>query len=231
MDDMPEHASLDRDRIIDAVRAAVEPHDWARAMYVAGSASFGRVDRWSDVDVGVAVADGRVEDGFAAVEAALTSLAPIETCWRVNPPTHEKPQRVYKLAGADPFLLVDVGVLPASTPREKRFVERRRHGAPRVIFDLDGFTDDVPADPAAHRARLRARLDELKLRFAMTQTHPRKAAFRGEAAEAVVFYQAFTLRPLVEVLRMKHDPWRHDFDVRYLRFDLPDDVRRRLEPL
>jgi hypothetical protein len=35
----------------------------------------------------------------------------------------------------------------------------------------------------------------------------------------------------VEVLRMRHDPWRYDFDVRYLRHDLPDDVRRRVDAL
>jgi hypothetical protein len=222
---------IDRGAIVEAVRRSAEPHDWARAMYVAGSESFGRVDRWSDVDVALAVADGRVEDGFLAIEKALTSLAPIETCWRIFPNEHEKPQRVYRLADVDPFLIVDTGVLPVSTPPDKRFVERRRHGTPRVIFDRDGFTADVPADPAALRERLRARLAELKLRFSMTQTHPQKSAFRGEVGEAVVFYHSFTLRPLVELLRMKHDPWRHDFDVRYLRFDLPEDVRRRLDAL
>src|SRR5947207_2350996 len=113
-----------RESIVEAVRAATEPHEWVRAMYVAGSAAFGLVDR-------------------------------------------------------------------------------------------DGFTADVPADPAAWRARLRPRLDELKLRFEMTQIHPQKSAFRGDVAAAVVFYQSFTLRPLVEALRMKHDPWRYDFDVRY----------------
>jgi len=221
---------ISRERIVEAIRAAAEPSEWIRAMYVAGSAAFGREDRWSDVDVGLAVTDDRVSDGFAVVEAALASIAPIDLCWRIHPPTHEKPQRLYRLAGADPFLLVDVGVLPASTPPQNRFVERRRHGTPRVLFDRDGFCEDAPSDPAAWRAKMRSRLAELKLRFASTQTHPKKCALRGEFAEAIVFYQAFTLRPLVEVLRMKHDPWRFDFDVRYLRFDLPPDVRERLRP-
>jgi hypothetical protein len=222
---------ITRESIVEAVRAAVEPYAWVRAMYLAGSESFGRVDEWSDVDVGIAVLDGRVDDGFAAVESALTSLAPIELSWRVNPSTDEKPQRLYRLAGTSPFLLVDVGVLPVSTPPSKRYVERRRHGTPRVVFDRDGFTKDVPADPAKWRERLRARFADLRLRFDLMQAIPVKSARRGDVAEAVVFYQAFTLRPLVEVLRMRHDPWRHDFDVRYLRHDLPDDVRRRVDAL
>jgi hypothetical protein len=65
----------------------------------------------------------------------------------------------------------------------------------------------------------------------MLQAIPVKSARRGDVAAAVAFYQAFTLRPLVEVLRMRHDPWRYDFDVRYLRPDLPDDVRRRVDAL
>jgi len=222
---------INRETIVDAIRAATEQHDWVRAMYLAGSESFARVDEWSDVDVGLAVTDGRVDDGFAAVESALTSLAQIDLCWRINPSTDEKPQRLYRLRGASPFLLVDVGVLPVSTPPSKRFVERRRHGTPRVIFDRDGFTADAPTDPAAWRERIRARLADVKLRFDLMQAIPIKSARRGDVAAAVAFYQSFTLRPLVEILRMRHDPWRYDFDVRYLRHDLPEDVRRRVEAL
>jgi hypothetical protein len=55
-----------------------------------------------------------------------------------------------------------------------------------------------------------------------------KSARRGDLPEAISFYQAFVLRPLVEVLRIRHDPWRHDFDVRYLRHDIPEPDRSRL---
>jgi hypothetical protein len=221
----------DRESIIAAIRAATEPHEWSRAMWIGGSEAFGRVDRWSDVDIGIAVDDGRVADGFAAAESALAALAPIDFAWHISPPTDAKPQRLYRLRGADPFLCVDVGVLPVSTPPAARFVERRRHGTPRVLFDRVGFTDDVPSDPAAWRERLRARVAALVHRFELLQTQSVKAAARGEAGEAVAFYQAFTLRPLVEMLRIRHDPWRHDFDVRYLRFDLPPDVARRVGEL
>lgn len=220
--------AADRAGIVDAVRRALEPEPWALALWEGGSASFGREDEWSDVDLGAGVEVGRVADAFDRIEAALGALGGIEDRWQVAPVTDAKPQRYYRLRGADPWRIVDVGVFPRSTPPASRFVERCRHGAPRVLFDRAGFTDDLPRDAAAHRDRLRARVAELRARFSILGPLAVKSARRGEVAEAVVFHQAFVLRPLVELLRIRHDPWRHDFDVRYLRFDLPDGDRARV---
>lgn len=220
-----------RDEILAAVRDAVEPAPWALALWEGGSAAFGRADAWSDVDLGLAVEDGRVADGFGAVEGALDRLAGIEDRWQVFPVTDPKPQRYYRLRGADPWRIVDVGVFPRATPPSERFVERRRHGTPRVAFDRAGFTDDTPADPVAWRAKLRRRVADLRGRFSMLGGLALKSARRGEVAEAVAFHQAFVLRPLVELLRIRHDPWRHDFDVRYLRHDLPEATRLRVYAL
>jgi hypothetical protein len=211
-----------RDAIIDAVRAATEGQSWAIALWQGGSASFGRLDAWSDVDLGLGVEDGRVVDGFTAIEAAIGALSPITLTWEASPATDSKPQRYYRLRDADPFLIVDVAVLPRCTPPTERFVERRRHGEPLVLFDRGGFTADVMPDPDRWRARLRARLAWLTGRVGALSGLAIKSVHRGELAEAVAFYHAFTLRPLVEVLRMRHDPWRFDYDVRYLRFDVPE---------
>lgn len=217
---------MSRTDILEAVRAAVEPLPWVHALWEGGSASFGRVDQWSDVDIGIAVEDGRVEDAFAAAESALERLGPIAARFVVNPPEHLKPQRMYRFR--EPAPLVDLGVLPARTRPEDRYLERRRHGNPRVFFDRSGFTRDTAPDEAAFRERLRRRLADLSIRVDFLAGYPLKAALRGDLPEAIVFYQAFILRPLVEVLRIRHDPWRHDFDVRYLRHDLPEPARSRL---
>jgi hypothetical protein len=46
----------------------------------------------------------------------------------------------------------------------------------------------------------------------------------------MAFYQGLCLRPLVELLRIRHCPERHDYGLRYLGTDLPpeimDQVRR-----
>lgn len=218
---------MTRSEVLEAVRSSVEPLPWVHAMWEGGSAAFGREDRWSDVDIGLAVDDGRVEDGFAEVERALVALSPLVRRWTINPPGHAKPQRMYRFRD-DGEPLVDLGVFPLSTKPEDRFMERRRHGAPRVAFDRSGFTDDTVPNVAAWRERLRARLADLDSRVAFLGAYSVKSARRGDFAEAVFFYQSFVLGPLVEVLRIRHDPWRHDFGVRYLQHDLPAPERSRL---
>ena len=53
---------------------------------------------------------------------------------------------------------------------------------------------------------------------------------RGNVIEAAAFYQSYTLRPLIQALRILHDPTRHDFHTRYVHYDLPEsDVKRLTE--
>ena len=46
-----------------------------------------------------------------------------------------------------------------------------------------------------------------------------------------MFYQAMTLRPLVEAVRLLHCPQRRVFGLRYLARDLPADACDRIESL
>jgi hypothetical protein len=47
----------------------------------------------------------------------------------------------------------------------------------------------------------------------------------------MAYYQSFTLRPLVELLRIRYVPERHGFFLRYIDHDLPAEVVARLRPL
>ena len=38
------------------------------------------------------------------------------------------------------------------------------------------------------------------------------------------FYHGYTLRPLLQALRILHDPTRHNFHTRYVHYDLPEEV-------
>ena len=54
---------------------------------------------------------------------------------------------------------------------------------------------------------------------------------RRDDLEALTFYQGYTLRPLVEALRIKHAPTRYNFHTRYLQYDLPGAAAQRLQRL
>jgi hypothetical protein len=79
--------------------------------------------------------------------------------------------------------------------------------------------------------RLRDRIASLRVTFEMYQILTLKELNRGNPLEALAFYNGYTLRPLVEVLRMRYDPTRYNFHTRYIHYNLPAEVVRILESL
>ena len=220
--------SLSREQIIEAIAAALEPLPWVDALWEGGSAAFGRVDEWSDVDLQAIAGDDRIIDVFEIVAAALGKLSPISLEFRVPEPAwHGHSQRFYLLEAAGPFLMVDFCAMKRSNPN--RFLEREIHGRARFIFDRAGVAAGIaPADPAVWDEKLRERLAQLKIRFRVFQPLVTKEGLRDNPLDAMHFYQGLTLVALVELLRIKHDPWRHNFGWRYLKHDLPPGDYSRL---
>lgn len=211
---------LDRDVLIATLHQAFAPLDWVHAAWLGGSAAFGRADERSDVDLQVVVDDDLVEEAFAVAERALSALAPIARRYTVPQPAwHGHAQRFYDLEGAHPYHQVDFLVQRLSSPH--RFTERERHGEPVVLFDSQALLAAPAFDVEAHRRLLETRLADLAARFPMFQALVAKEVERGDRLGALNFYQGLTLRPLIELLRIRHDPFRHDFGMRYLHRDLP----------
>jgi hypothetical protein len=199
------------------------------AAWLGGSDATGRCDRYSDIDLVVAVEDGAVEAAFAAVRAALERLSPIEIDWRLPSPTwHGHEQSFMRLRDADPHLMVDLLVIKATSPRGQWVLETERHGTPRVLFDPLGLVRPEPMDKAAHAAKMRARLQRLRATFPLFQPLVTRAVERGQPCDTAYFYHQLTLLPTVEVLRMRHCPERFDFGMRYLRDDLPAEEYERV---
>jgi hypothetical protein len=222
--------SLGRADIVQALQAALEPLESALAMWEGGAAAFNRLDEWSDIDLQVAARDEQVEVVVAAAETALQALAPIELRYELPQPTwHGHWQAFYRLAGASPFLMLDFVVMKGSA--SNRFLEREIHGQAQVYFDKVGFVQAQPLDRAAWQERLRRRVATLQVLFPLFQVLTLKEINRGNFIEALAFYQGYTLRPLVEVLRIHYTPFHHDFHTRYLYYELPPEVVRRLESL
>jgi hypothetical protein len=224
-------AMLTRETILTALRAALEPLDYVHAMWEGGAAAFDRVDAWSDVDLMVDADDERAGDVLAATERTLVGLSPIRLKHELPQPTwHGHAQTFYQLRDTSAFLTIDFVVLKHSSPR--KFLEPEIHGRARVHFDKAGLVRSVaPVDAEALARQLRDRLETLRVTFELFQPLVIKELNRRNHVEAAAFYQGFTLRPLLEALRIRHCPARHNFHTRYVYYDLPAEVVQALEPL
>lgn len=218
---------LSRENVIHTLVESLRPLDFVHAVWQGGAAAFDRVDQWSDIDLVVDAQDDRADAVWPVLERAIESLAPVELCFiNPSPPLGLHSQRFYRLAGAGPFLLLDLCVFKASAAN--KLLDPATHGRAVVHFDRNGTTKVSAQTGSSRRAELKNRLDSLRVTFPLFQSLVLKELNRGNAIEAIAFYHAFTLRPLIELLRMRHSPARHQFHTRYVQYDLPRDVVDRL---
>ena len=222
--------AVGRDDVLSDRRGALEPLDHVQAMWEAGAIAFDRVDDWSDMDLQVASDDDRVEDVFVVVEDTLRRLSVIDLKYRLPEPTwHGHSQAFYRLEGASPFLMLDFVVMKAGA--KDKFLQPEIHGRPFVYFDKTGVVRFDPFDAEALATTLRGRVGELRVLFDLFRVLTEKELNRGNVIEAAAFYQSYTLRPLVQALRILHDPTRHNFHTRYVHYDFPEEDVRRLAEL
>ena len=223
-------SALTRQEITQALRARLEPLDYVHALWEGGAASFNRVDEWSDIDLQVAVDDDCVAQVFPIVEEVLQSLSPIDLRYEIPQPAwHGHAQVFYRLSQASKFLLIDFVVIKKSNPL--KFLEPEIHGNAVVHFDKANVTKVEPLDRTAWNAKLRERVNTLRVTFDLFQSLTLKELNRHNTIEALAFYNGYTLRPLIEALRILHVPTRYNFSTRYLYYELPAEVVRRLEKL
>ena len=221
---------LSRQAIIDNLAAILPDFPYILAAWLGGSDASGRTDALSDIDLQLVVEDDRVEDALAQVHRCLEALSPIAHRFRFPEPVwHGHSQELLSLRDADPCHFLDLVVMKKSAP--DRFLERERHGEPLILFDRERILTPPPMDWPAHRDKMARRLSVLREQFFLFQPLVDKAARRGHTLDALHAYVAATLRPLVEILRMRFCPERYDYGPRYLDRDLPADWQAELERL
>ena len=213
-----------RNRISNAITDAFRPLPIVFAGWEGGSAAFGGVDEYSDIDLTYLVADdASLALLYASAERALETVSPITG-------SHDAPPgRYYMLKDGGEFLLVDLSFLLAGAPDHYLDVERHGHILP--LFDKGDWLRPKPLDDEALERKRLKRFRELQVWFIPSQIFPRKAILRGQHAEAMNAYWMATIRPLAELLRMRYCPLRWDFGMRYLDRDLPPALYSRVRDL
>lgn len=220
--------TLTRPDLVHGLRQLLQGLPQLDAAWEGGSAAFGTEDQFSDVDAVAVVADDALATTWAAIEAGLNALSPV-TLRHDVPDTRGYAQRFFRLRDAGEFTVVDLVLIRRSDPL--LFRELELHGRGRTWFDRTGVLVEVHLDAVQDLAAARARVPALAAAFEMFQHIVTKERLRGRAVEALMFYQAFTWRPLVEALRLLHCPPRRVFGPRYLARDLPPQVCARIEAL
>lgn len=213
-----------RDRISDAVTEALRPLPTVFAGWEGGSAAFGAVDAYSDIDLEYIVADDAAfDDLYALAERAIEAVSPITA-------SHTPLKgRYYKLKDGGDFLLVDLIFHRAADPDD--YLDIERHGKRLPFFDKGNWLRPNPLDTGALAVQRNRRYRELQTWFPMSQVFVRKAILRGQHVEAVNAFWACTLKPLADLLRLRYCPTRWDFGVRYLDRDLPPAVYDQVRDL
>ncbi|KAB8335223.1 nucleotidyltransferase domain-containing protein [Scytonema tolypothrichoides VB-61278] len=219
-----------RKKILQTIIAALQPEDFVLAFWQGGSAAHGYTDEWSDIDIEVIVEDNYVQQTFDIVEAALQTISEISFQYRVPSPTwHGHSQCFYQLVGVSPFLAIDFAVMKRSSPND--FLEMERHGQAVIAFDKANLIVPTHLNHQEHFSKMKARFEQLKTMFYFLQIFVKKEINRGHLAQAIVNYQSYTLRNLVELMGMIYRPYRYDFTMKYFNRDFPPEIVARLEPL
>ncbi len=225
-----EHKVVRRREIVARLVSALKPLDYVRAFWEGGAAAFGRVDRWSDLDLYAFVRDGSTKATFGRVEGALRKISPISRTYVVPFSGWEGvDQKFYSLKGASEYAIVDFAIITEKS--SERFLTPEIHGKNVFYFDKDDIAVTAAFDSRKFRRGMRERRSRLAERFAMFDVEVRKELNRGNSLEALEEYRRLTLGTLVELLRMKHGPMHYDFRMRYVHYELPPRVVERLERL
>jgi len=212
-----------RNEIVAALLKEMESVEHVVAFWEGGSMAMGHADQWSDLDLQIMVADGKVDETWPRIEAALQRFAPIERRYEVPRPSwHGHWQAFYRLEGVSPYLLVDLVVMEEST--QNRFLEPEIHGTPVVYLDRKGMFPEPPTDARTMAEKIKGRLPLLEEPAEMFHLFVDKEVLRDHPIDAYAFYWGMLLQRLVEALRIRYCPWRYNFGLRYLSRDLPKDV-------
>jgi hypothetical protein len=220
---------IGREAILKALRLALEPNSNILAMWEGGAAAFGRVDRWSDIDLMVAAKDGQAARAAAEVESVLKKLSPITARLSAGHPNWpDMVHTFYKLARADEFLIVDVGVMPQSS--KDKLLQREIHGKALVHFDKSNICRPPRLDRKGFLAGMEKRRERLASTFELFSNFTVKELNRKNFIEAQ-YNHFMVLNLLVEALRMRYQPFHYDFRGRYLHYELPAGETAKLQKL
>ena len=201
------------------------------ACWVGGSAATGGYDDHSDLDVTVLAAPGTFVRVFEDLLASLVGTFAPTSVWRLPDATYPDGRQLFATFDDDPGALagqtrlLDIVVQEATD--EHRHIDVRRHGSPLVRVDPGGLVVERHDDETELRRGAAETVDQIRQRRLVAGWLVNRSIARDHRSEAVALYLRFALTPVVQLLRARDCPERHDYGLRYLDTDLdPGDAAR-----
>jgi len=219
---------IDRNDIINNLRAALEPLPYIHALWLEGADATDMVDVYSDIDFWIDFDDEYEEDSINAVEMALASVAEIDLKEVFSHPHPKIRQRIYHLAGTSDFLMLDICWQCHSRGDEIVFIEGSVVENAQVLFDKSNVirwkTYDTKGDADTHNAVL----SSCQYRYGQ-HSRVEKYVRRGLYLEAYAYYNKYVLNPLIDLLRLLHTPANTDYYLVHISHHIPAVEREKLE--
>jgi hypothetical protein len=202
-----------------------------RAAWIGGSAATGGYDEHSDLDINVLAAPGTFARVFDDLLASLADTFAPTSMWRLPDATYADGRQLFATFDDSPGALVGptrlLDVVVYEPTDEHRHVDVRRHGTPLVRFDPDGLIVIRDDDEDELRRGAAETVDQIRQRRLVAEWLVNRAIAREHLPEAVSLYLRFALLPVIQLLRARDCPARHDYLFRYLHTDLlPEDAAR-----
>ncbi len=218
--------TITRQEIINTYAAAFAPLDTVYAMWLEGADATGHLDKYSDIDINLDVADEAVEDVLRLAE----KLFPLDLNYD-NGGDDGQLQRVYHIAGTSEYWMIDFNVqLHSCNGRYSKF----RHGDEIekcvVLFDKAGVVRYVEPNPALWQEEHQFWLRESEYRFGQL-CRVYKYTLRGQYPETLLYYNKYVVEPLVMLLRMRYTPGKLYYHMVHISQHIPAEPLARLNKL
>lgn len=210
-----------RQTLIQRLREALEAQPGVHAVWLEGADALGRADGYSDLDLWLDVEAGEEEKAFQTVRATVQTFGPLDVEQAQPHPGPLIHQRFYRSTGLPPFLFVDVCV--QTHGRDAAFGPA---DAFLPLFDRTGVLRRETPSPLNLKEES-ARVLEHRWRWVLVE----KELQRGHRLEALAYYHAEVLEPLVRLLRLRSCPEKRGYGLKHSSADLPADDLQKLEAL
>jgi hypothetical protein len=217
-----------RKKIARAIADAMQSTEDAFALWEDGSAAFGRIDEFSDLDFGAIVRIGTADRVAEIIKAELLHVANIVREYR-QLTYHGDKQFFWQFEGFPPFAFVDISFIEQGS--EAYRIDCGIHGTPIIHFDKCHVVHLEEENIESRHTRIAECVDRIGSVADLQPLLVRKHILRKQPLHAFGFYQRWMIQPLVELLRMKYCPQRSSFHMTYLMWDLPSAVTAELELL